>query len=65
MAALFDNPQREHADISFCNGRYGFTAEQLCEDAAEMLEQMDNSEGDTTFTETFAQRDVKEFIASI
>ncbi|MCC6480839.1 MAG: hypothetical protein IT554_00290 [Sphingomonadaceae bacterium] len=66
MAALFDNPQREHADIKFfVMGGMDLTAEQLCDDAAEMLEQMDNSEGDTTFTETFAQRDVKEFIASI
>ena len=66
MAALFDNPQREHADIKFfIAGGMDLTAEQLCGDAVGMLEQMDAGVGDREFAESFSQREVSEFVASI
>lgn len=66
LTALFGNAQREHADIKFfVLGSMELTAEQLCDDAADMLEQMDNGAGDTEFAETFQQREAVEFLASI
>ena len=66
MAALFENPQREHVDIKFfLGGGVEITEEALCGEAVKMLEQMDASEGDTEFKEDFEQRDAAEFIASI
>jgi hypothetical protein len=66
MAALFDNPQREHADIKFfVMGSMDLTVEKLCEDAADMLEQMDSGKGDTVFAEDFTSREASEFLASV
>jgi hypothetical protein len=66
MAALFDNPQREHVDIKFfLGGGVEITEEALCGEAVKMLEQMDAGVGDTEFKETFEQRDVSEFIATV
>lgn len=65
-AALFGNPAREHVDIKFffMNG-LELTHEQLCGDAVDMLEQMDASDGETNFAETFEQREAADFIASL
>lgn len=66
MAALFDNPQREHIDIKFfLGGGVEITEEALCGEAVKMLEQMDASVGDTEFKETFEQRDAAEFVATV
>jgi tRNA U34 5-methylaminomethyl-2-thiouridine-forming methyltransferase MnmC len=66
MAALFGNPQREHADVKFfVLGSMDLTADVLCGEAADMLEQMDASEGDEGFAEGFAQREASEFVASV
>ena len=66
MAALFDNPQREHVDIKFfVVGGMDLTADKLCAEAADMLQQMDDNEGDRDFVEAFQQRDASAFIASI
>jgi hypothetical protein len=66
MAALFDNPQREHADIKFfVLGDMDLTADKLCEEAVAMLEQMDAGVGDREFVETFEQREATDFIAAI
>lgn len=66
MTALFDNPQREHVGIKFfLGGGIEITEEALCGEAVKMLEQMDATEGDTEFKETFEQREASEFIASI
>lgn len=66
MAALFDNPQREHVDIKFfLGGLVGVGEEDLCGEAVKMLEQMDQGEGDSTFAEAFEQREVADFIASV
>ena len=66
MTALFDNPHREHVDIKFwLGGGIDVTSEDLCREAANMLEQMDQAEGDATFAEDFPQREVADFIASI
>lgn len=66
MAALFENPQREHVDIKFfVGGAVDIAEEDFCGEALKMLEQMDNGEGDTEFVETFDQRDVAVFVSSI
>ena len=66
MAALFENPQREHVDIKFfLGGGVEITEEDLCGEAVKMIEQMDAGAGDTEFEETFEQRDASEFIASV
>lgn len=66
MAALFDNPHREHVDIKFfIAGGMDLTAEMLCGDAVSMLKQMDNNVGDSEFAESFSQREVSDFIATI
>jgi len=66
MVALFDNPQREHVDIKFfLGGGVDITEEALCGEAVKMLTQMDEGEGDTEFAEAFAQREAKDFIASV
>lgn len=66
MAALFDNPQREHVDIKFfLGGGVDITEDALCGEAVSMLEQMDEGEGDTQFEEAFDQREVADFLASI
>ena len=66
MTALFENPHREHVDIKFwLGGGIDVTSEDLCREAANMLEQMDRTEGDATFSEDFPQREVVDFIASI
>lgn len=66
MTALFDNSQREHLDIKFfLGGSVGATEEQLCGEAVKMLEQMDASDGDEAFAESFSQREVRDFVASI
>ena len=66
MAALFENPQREHVDIKFfLGGGVEITEEALCGEAVKMLEQMDAGEADTEFEESFEQRDASEFVASI
>ena len=66
MAALFENPQREHVDIKFfLGGGVDITEEALCGEAVKMLEQMDEGEGDTAFDEPFEQRSVADFVASI
>jgi hypothetical protein len=65
MAALFDNPQREHSDIKFfVLGGMDLTAEILCGDAVAMLEQMDAGVGDRDFAEAFEQREAAAFIAA-
>ena len=66
VSALFDNPQREHVDIKFfVLGSMDLTADKLCEDAVDMLDQMDKVEGDTDFAENFEQREASDFLASI
>ena len=66
MAALFENPQREHVDIKFfLGGGVEITEEALCGEAVKMLEQIDAGEADTEFEESFEQRDASEFVASI
>lgn len=65
-AALFGNPAREHVDIKFfLMNSMELTHEQLCGEAVDMLEQMDANEGETSFAETFEQRDAAEFIATL
>jgi len=66
MAALFGNSAREHVDIKFfVLGAMELTADQLCEEAVSMLEQMDAGVGDVEFVEAFEQREAAEFVASI
>ena len=66
MAALFDNPQREHVDIKFfLGGGVEITEEALCGEAVKMLEQMDAGEGDTEFEEAFEQREAADFVANV
>lgn len=66
MASLFGNSAREHVDIKFfILGGMELTADRLCEEAVNLLEQMDSGHGDTEFAEAFQQREVAEFISSI
>jgi len=66
MAALFGNPQREHVDLKFfVLPAMDLTVDKLCEDAVAMLEHMDSTEGECDFSESFEQREVSEFIASL
>jgi coproporphyrinogen III oxidase len=66
MTALFENSEREHVDIKFwLGGGIDLTADDVFREAANMLEQMDKSDGDSTFVENFGQREVAEFIASV
>jgi hypothetical protein len=61
--ALFGNPEREHVDIKFWLGHgLDLTADDLCGEAANMLEQMDATDGDKTFSEVFTQREAATFI---
>lgn len=66
MAALFANPAREHVDIKFfVLGGFDLSPDRLCGEAADMLEQMDASEGDTEFAESFQQREASDFVATV
>ena len=65
MAALFDRPGKEHIDVKFFVV-VGLEAvpEDFCRDAADLIDCMHDDEGcDETFAETFADREVAEFLA--
>ena len=66
MAALFDQPGREHLDVKFCVGTtVGVSPENFRERAADVIEQMNAGNGaDETFHEDFQPRAVSDFIAS-
>lgn len=66
MAALFDNPQREHIDIKFfVGGGVDISNEDFCAQAVSMIEQMDAGvDADETFEENIEQREVSDFLAS-
>lgn len=66
MAALFDQPGREHLDVKFCVGTtVGISPEKFHERAADVIEQMNaGADADEEFAEDFQPREVSEFIAS-
>lgn len=66
IAALFDQPGREHLDVKFCVGTtVGVSPEKFSERAADVIEQMNAGvDADDVFSEAFDPRPVSEFIAS-
>ena len=66
MKALFDNPEREHIDIKFfTTATVDVSDENFCEQAANMLEQMDAGvDADEHFHEEFEKVSVASLIAA-
>lgn len=65
MIALFDRPGREHIDVKFfVIAGLEAAPEDFCSDAANLIDCMHTDEGcDDSFAETFADREVAEFLA--
>lgn len=66
IEALFGSPQKTHVDVKFLLARnLDLTEEAFCQQATQMLLQMDEGLADTEFLENFEQRNVSDFLASL